>query len=170
MIPVWPRINQFGNEKVSIEKGEEVEQKRLYVPFELRHLIKEESGSATLEFILLALPLFIPLAIFLVSINASSSIHFQARNFSRQLARAYVSSPDQVTAESRISEITRTFDDEIFTHEMVQMPPTIEIICSANPCLTAGAKVKVSVRLEIAGKGEAARASTIESVDQWRSQ
>jgi Flp pilus assembly protein TadG len=130
--------------------------------------IKSDEGSATVEFILLALPLFVPIAIFLVSVDSGSTINFETRNLSRQIARAYVSGTDQVNAEARVSAVLSVFHDQFGRLNGVNLIPTIEITCSDNPCLSTGGSVEITVIMEQPTKGIVARSSTVETVDRWR--
>ncbi len=130
--------------------------------------LRAERGSATVELIALGIPLFLPIAIYLVAVDGASSVNFEARNFSRQVARAYVTSSDEQNAQARISAIEGVFNSEVFNRHQMSINSTIEISCSSDPCLTPGGVVRVSVSLSQAGRGEVARASTVETVDQWR--
>ncbi len=133
-------------------------------------LAKSEQGSATLEFILLGIPVFVPIALYLVAIGGNSSINFEARNFSRQIARAYITGTDQNNAEMRVDTVVEEFRNDIFSQQSVDVSPAVSISCSRNPCLTPGGKVEATVSLSKTGVGVIARASTVETVDQWRSQ
>jgi len=67
-----------------------------------------ENGSAIVEFLLLAIPLFVPLSLFLASINSASSLNIQAKNLARQAVRAYVTSPSIELAINRVQKIVDT--------------------------------------------------------------
>jgi Flp pilus assembly protein TadG len=75
----------------------------------LGKLLRGEDGSAIIEFVIYALPLFVPLIIYLTSINQSAQIQYEARNFARQLARAYVTSPSQEFTGARILAVKEVF-------------------------------------------------------------
>jgi Flp pilus assembly protein TadG len=133
------------------------------------YFMKDEEGSAIVEFVILALPLFIPMALYLTTVSQTSQIQFDARNYVRQVARVYVTSPSQSLVADRISVVTQTFADSIFLKDKIAIPPTINIWCSRTPCLTPGGKIQVSVRIDSLDSKRAAFASVIESVDAWRS-
>ncbi|MCX6455753.1 MAG: hypothetical protein NT057_05815 [Actinobacteria bacterium] len=137
--------------------------------FRKSNLVENEEGSAIVEFVILALPLFIPLAIYLTTVSQTSQIQFDARNYARQVARVYVTSPSQNLVADRISVVTQTFADSIFLKDKIAIPPAINIWCSRTPCLTPGGKIQVSVRIDSLDSKRAASASVIESVDAWRS-
>jgi len=51
---------------------------------------RDERGSAVVEFVVLALPLFVPFAIYLGFIHSQSQATFDAHNLARQAARAFI--------------------------------------------------------------------------------
>jgi Flp pilus assembly protein TadG len=131
-------------------------------------VLSEESGSAIVEFILFTLPLIVPLAIFLTTTSLSSSLQFDLNNYSRQLVRAYVTSPDQTQAGIRTQEVSDAFIQKIFIHDAISVNPSYSIICSLSPCLTPGGTVRVDVSAENSSTHREVTASTTELVDQWR--
>ena len=68
-------------------------------------LVKNENGSASLEFIILAIPLFIPLALYLSSVNGNSQELQTLNNAARQSARAFVTSSTEELAPVRAEEV-----------------------------------------------------------------
>jgi len=135
----------------------------------LRRSIYGEDGSAIIEFVIYALPLFVPLIIYLTSINQSAQIQYEARNFARQLARAYVTSPSQELTGARIFSVKEVFTNSSFVTNKIDPNPIIEITCSLNPCLTPAGKVSVTVRLTSNFSGTSASATAVQTVDAWRS-
>ena len=130
----------------------------------LGKLLRGEEGSAIIEFVIYALPLFVPLIIYLTSINQSAQIQYEARNFARQIARAYVTSPSQEFTGARILAVK-----EVFITKSFATNPKIEIYCSLSPCLTPTGKVSVTVNLTSIFSGTSASATAIQTVDAWRS-
>jgi Flp pilus assembly protein TadG len=136
-------------------------------PFQ--ELIKSEEGSAIIEFVIYALPLFVPLIIYLTAINQSAQIQYEARNFARQIARAYVTSPNQEFTETRISAVKKVFIDSTFATNRIDSNPRIEISCSLNPCLLPNGKVSITVYLTSKFSHSSASATAVQTVDAWRS-
>ena len=130
--------------------------------------IRDENGSAIIEFVIFALPLFIPMVIYLTSVNQSAQIQYDARNFARQVARVYVTSPTQELTSARIQAVTDAFASKSFAANGIALPPRIEIHCSLNPCLTPNGKVEVQVSLSSKESGYLAIATAIQTVDSWR--
>lgn len=135
----------------------------------LHRLYKGEEGSAIIEFVIYALPLFVPLIIYLTSINQSAQIQYEARNFARQVARAYVTSPSQEFAEARIMSVKDAFNNRTLATNKIDPNPKIEVTCSLNPCLTPNGKVSVTVNLTSIFNGTSASATAVQTVDAWRS-
>ena len=130
--------------------------------------MRDENGSAIVEFVIFALPLFIPLVIYLTSVNHSAQIQYDARNFARQVARVYVTSPNQELTGARIQAVTDAFTSQSFAANRIALPPKIEIQCSLNPCLSPNGKVEVQVSLTSKETGRSAVATAIQTVDAWR--
>ncbi len=131
-------------------------------------ILRAEEGSAIIEFIILALPLFIPLVIFLTSVNSSAQIQYEARNFARQVARVYVTSPSQDLASSRVAALVDVFSKSSFGENRIDLPPTIQIHCSLSPCISPNSRVEVEVFLKSTSSGKSATAKVSQTVDAWR--
>ena len=71
----------------------------------MKKFIKNEDGSASVEFVVLALPLFIPLIIFLQQFASVSAEEGFARTLAREGARAYVSSSSTDSAEEMMNKV-----------------------------------------------------------------
>jgi Flp pilus assembly protein TadG len=132
---------------------------------EVARLFQEESGSAVLEFIMVALPLFLPLAIFLQSVEAKSQGLGDLNNAARQVARAFTTSPSEELAPVRANEVLMTYQNEFHLSRGGHSTLTLSINCQMQPCLTPNAKVTVT--LTESDLGLSASASQI--VDAWRS-
>jgi Flp pilus assembly protein TadG len=133
-----------------------------------KNFLKNQEGSAIIEFVIYALPLFVPLVIYLTSVNQSSEIQYEARNFARQIARAYVTSPSQELTEARVLAVTAVFAKSSFATNRINSLPRIEISCSLSPCLSPNGKVEVKVLLTSTLTGRSASATAIQTVDAWR--
>ena len=73
--------------------------------FRLVKLLRSDRGSATVEFVTLALPLFIPLFIFLSQYSLESNLEGSLRTLSREMARGIVTSENDSIAEAVSNEI-----------------------------------------------------------------
>ena len=136
---------------------------------DLHGFVRREEGSAIIEFVIYALPLFIPLIIYLTAVNQSAQIQYEARNFARQLARAYVTSPSAEFTEARIAAVKDVFVTSSFAANKIDPNPRIEISCSLNPCLSPNGKVSITVYLKSIFSNSKASATAVQTVDAWRS-
>jgi Flp pilus assembly protein TadG len=131
-------------------------------------VLTDESGSAAVEFVLFTIPLIVPLAIFLTTASVSGSLEMDMSNYSRQLVRAYVTSPTDDVVASRLAQVDSAFQNNIFSHDAVIGNPTFEVQCSLQPCMSSGGviSVRVTARNSITQKTFTTESSEI--VDQWR--
>ena len=123
-----------------------------------------EEGSALVEFLLLAIPLFVPLSLFLASINSASSLNIQAKNLARQAVRAYVTSPSIDLGFSRVQKVVDIYNVEIFKSSISEF----EVECSEIPCFKPGSKATVLIRVFDFNRKLRAQAKAQEFFDLWR--
>jgi hypothetical protein len=109
-------------------------------------LLRSDRGSATVEFVTLALPLFIPLFIFLGQYSLESNLEGGLRTLSREMARGIVTSENDTIAESVSYEIffkagsVLGFEEAINSGEL-----RYEIHCRNQPCISPDNEVKVTL-------------------------
>jgi hypothetical protein len=109
-------------------------------------LFRSDRGSATVEFVALALPLFIPLFIFLGQYSLESNLEGSLRTLSREMARGIVTSENDSIAESVSYEIffkagsVLGFEEAIRSGEL-----RYEIHCRNQPCISPDNEVKVTL-------------------------
>jgi Flp pilus assembly protein TadG len=129
------------------------------------HLLAvDESGSAILEFIMVALPLFIPLALYLGAVNGSAQGSLELENIARQVARAFTTSPSEELTLRRANEVLAVYQNQILpTHGSNQLL-NLSVLCEAQPCLTPDAKVTITITSQPSGRS----ASATQVVDAWR--
>ena len=133
-----------------------------------RKRITSSSGSAILEFILLALPLFIPLAIFLTNVSQASTITADLQNYARQYLRAYVTSPDTSYLQQRMDLINRAFEENFFKKDGLKIPVGVNLICTNTPCLSPGGLIRVEVHAFSSSTGKTYFVTATGSAGPWR--
>ena len=148
---------------------------------EFGHALKDERGSAVVEFVVLTLPLFVPFALYLGVVNSQSQAAIDAHNLARQAARAYIASPSEEFASARVEVVKSAFTENILRKHGILSRPDIQISCEADPCLTPDKSVKAIVTLEdssikptgylrfLESSPTKVVASDIQIVDIWRS-
>ena len=137
--------------------------KKLYK--NLGEYLRDEKGSAVVEFVALALPLFLPLIIFISGSTEISNNQRLVQSFSRQAARAYVTSTSDLVGAQRLEEVQNFFNTQIQNHSG-KSGYSLELVCENTPCLTPDKEIKVNGTLIVGGKSYSA--STVEIVDKWR--
>jgi Flp pilus assembly protein TadG len=130
-------------------------------------VLKDENGSASVEFVALALPLFIPLFIFLQQFAGVSAEENIARPLAREGARAYVSSSSDQSAEEMMNKVVMVAGKELgLTQEQFDRM-AIGLECSSSPCHSPNGKVQVTIHLSANSQFRAVTASAQEYVSPW---
>jgi Flp pilus assembly protein TadG len=129
--------------------------------------IKNEDGSASVEFIALALPLFIPLIIFLQQFASVSAEENFARTLAREGARTYVSSSSAQGAEEMMNKVIIAAGEELgLTNEQFERM-TIGLECSNSPCHSPNGKVQVTIHFAATERFRSVTASSQEYFSPW---
>lgn len=146
----------------------------------LRSTLGDDEGSAIVEFSVLAIPLLIPVVIYLGVVHNNSTIVSDLHNLARQSARAFITSNSDAYEQARLQTVLNTFESKILQPDGITEVPTLSVQCSATPCLTANGKVKVTASLTRYQKGFTGifrfisapsidfSASDTQVVDAWR--
>jgi hypothetical protein len=129
--------------------------------------LRESRGSASVEFSILAIPLFLPLFIYFASFAHASDSQSALRTLARESARAFVSSANDEIAFYVAKQVIfeggqllgyqlRDGIDEI----------DVDISCSEDPCISPDSEVRVALTSKTS-EGESVRVSAIEYVSPW---
>lgn len=110
----------------------------------------DERGSATSEFILIALPLFVPALLFFVSISQVSRAEMEASMLAREALKAFVSSENDAEAHSRTRLLLSQYSqlgasDRESISSGNSLSDQYSISCSASPCIQPGAQVELTL-------------------------
>jgi hypothetical protein len=106
---------------------------------------RREDGGAIVEFVALAIPLFIPIFIYLNSFSSISANEVIARSMAREVLRVYVISENEGAARNLSSEAT-----QLLARQWNLSPSEIATLrthmdCSHFPCLTANGRIKLTI-------------------------
>lgn len=121
-----------------------------------------------MEFVILAIPLFLPLFMYLTQFAELSSSEIQARSLVRQIVRAYVSSQSLDDATNRANTVL-----DYGAHRLGFTPAEISDMrisfsCSADPCLTPGARVRAILTMSAPRSHRLVEVSAQEYVSPWQ--
>lgn len=112
--------------------------------FGIKDFLRDDRGSASVEFVALAIPLFIPLFIFINTFAAMSDGQDSLRTLSREAARGFVTSSNDEIAYGVAHQIVTQgalilgYGDAIRNGEIV-----MHIECSVRPCISPDTRVRI---------------------------
>jgi Flp pilus assembly protein TadG len=122
----------------------------------------EDSGSASVEFVLLAIPLFLPILIFFSNFAEITDSYSALRTLARESARAFVMSESDGIGYQVASDVVEKGAAVLGYEGKV----TLDIKCSERPCITPNAKVTTTVAVQLKGSKKIS-VSAIEYVSPW---
>jgi Flp pilus assembly protein TadG len=129
-----------------------------------RKIVVDEEGSAVLEFVALALPLFIPLFIFLNNYAQTSDAQGNLRTLSREMARAFVTSENDKVAGAVAYEVFVKGANVLgYGNSLSSGNLSYTITCSNSPCISPNSEVLVT----LLDKVSEVEISTVEYVSSW---
>lgn len=129
-----------------------------------RNLALNDEGSAIVEFVILALPLFIPLFIYLNQYSISSDAQASLRTLSREMARGFVTSEnDNVAARVTFEIFSKGAEVLGFSDELASGSLTYFYECKIYPCISPDNEIVITLR----SKKSDTSISTIEYVSPW---
>ena len=133
----------------------------------IKDIIGDERGSASVEFVALAIPLFIPLFIFMNSFASISDGQDSLRTLAREAARGFVTSSDDEIAFEVAQEIV-TRGGEILGYGDAVKNGELEmhIACSVRPCISPNSSIRITLTYLQKGNRNIS-ASAIEYVSPW---
>lgn len=105
-----------------------------------------DDGAAMVEFVLLAVVLVVPLCYIVLAVFELQNAAFGANAATREAARVFVRAPSTATGQHQAQAAAElTLND----HGIELDPSSLTLSCSATPCLTPGATVKVAYRTTV---------------------
>lgn len=130
--------------------------------------LRDESGSAIVEFVALAIPLFIPIFIYLNSFASVSSNESIVRVMAREGVRAYAASDSdhsgRVVSEQAILLIAQNLG--LTSREINTIDVNYE--CSRLPCLSANSRIRLTISYIDANSHRTIKASAQENISPWK--
>ncbi|WP_277212550.1 pilus assembly protein [Isoptericola croceus] len=106
-----------------------------------------ESGAAVVEFLGVSVLLLVPLVYLVVTLSQVHAAAFAVEGAAREAARAVVTADSSAEGAARAAAATRiALGDQGFDVDGADL---LTVECSADPCLTPGATIGVSVRYEV---------------------
>ena len=130
--------------------------------------LHDESGSAIVEFVALAIPLFIPIFIYLNSFASVSGNEAVIRVLAREGVRAYVASDSdhaaRAVSQHAISLIAKNLGLSSAEIESLQ----VNYQCSRIPCLSANSRIRLIISYLDEQSHRIIEASAQENISPWK--
>ena len=106
--------------------------------------VRDESGTALVEFVWLAILLIVPLLYIVVAAFDTQRAAYAASAAARGAGRAFVTAPDQSTGHARARAAVRL----AYQDQQLDTVPAVRISCRPRPgeCLTPGSVVRAEIR------------------------
>ena len=130
-------------------------------------LIKSEAGSATVEFVALAIPLFIPVFIYLNHFSSVSANEEIARSMAREILRVYVVSENDDAARDLSGKATQMLARQWHLTDSEIATLRTRMDCTRFPCLTADGRIKLTISFTDEQTGRVISASAQEHLSPW---
>lgn len=108
--------------------------------------LRDDTGSASLEFVTTGLILLVPLVYLVLVMSALQSGSFAVEGAARQAARVYVQSSDQAEASAAAQ---RAVEFALRDHGLDPAASGIRVDCDSEPCLTRSGTVTVTVDVSV---------------------
>jgi hypothetical protein len=133
----------------------------------LFHKLKNENGSAVVEFVALALPLFVPVIFFLSQFAALSNDEFIVRTLARESVRAYILSANDLSATINARNTIKTGARELGLKEERIKDLNFTVDCAGLFCITPENKVEITITLRSQDGKRLSTATARETVSPW---
>ena len=129
--------------------------------------LRSDSGSAIVEFVVLAIPLFIPVFIYLNQFSSVSGNEEIARAMAREVLRVYVISENDSTAQELSIKAGFLLAEQwnLSNSEKISLRQSVE--CNATPCLSANGQIRLTVSFVDESTGRKISASAQEHLSPW---
>ncbi len=108
---------------------------------------RDESGTALVEFVWLAILLIVPLLYIVLAAFETQRSAYAASAAARSAGRAFVTAPDQATGYARAEAAVRL----AYQDQQIDAVPSVRITCRPDPrnCLTPGSVVRAEIRASV---------------------
>ena len=114
----------------------------------LQKVICRQDGSASIEFVVLALPLFIPIFLFLGQFSNASSHETVMQTLARESLRSYIESSNDQTGEALIRQVIEVGGKNLGLSQEEISAIDVEMKCSKSPCHQPNGRVRITLRMD----------------------
>jgi len=107
-----------------------------------------QEGSASVEFVVLALPLFIPIFIFLGQFSSISSHEMVMQTLARESVRSYIESSNDESGEALIRQMIEVGGKQLGLSQSEVDAIQVEMKCSKSPCHQPNGRVRITLTMD----------------------
>lgn len=130
----------------------------------VRKKVRCEEGGAIVEYVALALPLFIPIFIYLGQYSSISDQESTLRTLAREMSRAVVTSENDGIAERVAEEVFQKGGTALGLGEAISSGDVrFSIQCRERPCISPNNEIEISIFSRSINR----RISAVEYVSPW---
>lgn len=115
----------------------------------LLRIIREERGSASVEFVMLAIPLFLPIFIYLNQFASISWGEESAQVLARESLRGYVQTNSDMSGRIVATQVIAVVGAKMGLSSKEIDSISINIECSKNPCISASSIIRNEIRIHL---------------------
>ncbi|MEI7540461.1 MAG: hypothetical protein WCJ89_03165 [Actinomycetes bacterium] len=133
-----------------------------------RKSLLNESGSAIVEFVALAIPLFIPIFIYLNSFASVSGNEAVIRVLAREGVRAYVSSDNDYEGRAVSAQAVQLIAKHLGLASAEIDSLNVHYECSRLPCLSANSRIRLTISYTDLQSHRTIEASAQENISPWK--
>jgi Flp pilus assembly protein TadG len=130
--------------------------------------LKDESGSAIVEFVALAIPLFIPVFIYLNSFASVSGNESVVRTLAREGVRAYVASDNDYAGRATSQQAVQLIAKHLGLTNREMDSLSVRYDCSRLPCLSANSRIRLTITYVDEQSHRTIEASAQENISPWK--
>jgi len=131
--------------------------------------LNSDSGSAIVEFVVLAIPLFIPVFIYLSHFSSVSVNEEIARSMAREVLRVYVISEGDSAARDLSGKATQLLARQWQLTDSETSSLRTQMDCTHLSCLSANGRIKLTISFTDEQTGRVVSASAQEHLSPWLS-
>lgn len=132
----------------------------------LPRIIREERGSASVEFVMLAIPLFLPIFIYLNQFASLSWAEESAQVLARESLRGYVQTSNDKSGRIVATQVITIVGAKMGLSSKEIDSISINIECSKNPCISASSIIRNEIRIRL-DNGRIVSAIAQEHLSPW---
>jgi Flp pilus assembly protein TadG len=133
-----------------------------------KNFFSAQKGSASVEFVLLALPLFIPILIFLGQFSTVSSHETVMQTLARESLRSYIESSNDESGEAHIRQVIEVGGKNLGLSQQEIRAIEVEMKCSKSPCHLPNGRVRITLTMDPSvNHGRTVQAAAQEYFSPW---